>query len=54
MWIAFIVVGSVSTLGIVWDISDTFNGMMIRPNLIGLIILRKRIIQSHNDYWNTL
>lgn len=52
LWLLFIVVGSVSTLGFAWDLADTFNGMMIIPNLIGLILLRKQVVKAHNEYWN--
>lgn len=33
------VLGAVMDMGIVWDISDTFNGLMVIPNLISLMLL---------------
>ena len=33
------VLGAVIDMGIVWDISDTFNGLMVIPNLISLLLL---------------
>lgn len=39
VWIIFIVVGATMKIGIVWDLSDTFNGLMALPNLIALIAL---------------
>ena len=33
------VLGAVMDMGIVWDISDTFNGLMVIPNLISLLLL---------------
>lgn len=36
-------VGAVAKTDIVWEISDTFNGLMAIPNLIALLILRKEI-----------
>ncbi len=51
-WIAFIFVGSFSTLGFAWDLADTFNGLMIIPNLIGLILLSKKVVSSKDDYFN--
>ena len=33
------VLGAVIDMGIVWDISDTFNGLMVIPNLISLMLL---------------
>ena len=52
LWVFCIVIGSQSTLGFVWNLADTFNGLMIIPNLIGLILLSKEVIRAHNDYWN--
>ena len=26
-------------LGLIWDLSDTFNGLMSLPNLVGLFLL---------------
>jgi len=39
IWIVFIVIGATMKIGIVWDLSDTFNGLMALPNLIALIAL---------------
>ena len=33
------VIGAVMDMGIVWDISDTFNGLMVIPNLVSLLLL---------------
>ncbi|MGN0622246.1 MAG: alanine/glycine:cation symporter family protein [Porcipelethomonas sp.] len=43
VFIAFIIIGSVSELEAVWAVSDIFNGLMAIPNLTGLIILRKKV-----------
>ena len=39
------------TAPLMWDISDTLNGMMAIPNLIGLLLLSNVIIRSTNDYF---
>lgn len=39
IFIAVIVVGSVSSIDVVWDIADTFNGLMAIPNFIALFAL---------------
>ena len=52
VWIAFIVIGSYSTLGIVWDIADTCNGLIIFPNLIALLILSKEVVAGKEAYYN--
>ena len=36
------VVGAVGSGSLMWDISDTLNGMMAIPNLIGLLMLSAR------------
>lgn len=36
-------IGSIMSIGLVWDISDTLNGLMVIPNLTALILLRKHI-----------
>jgi len=39
LWVVAIFVGATSTLGLVWKVADTLNGMMAIPNLIGLLLL---------------
>lgn len=33
----FVMAGSVLKVQLVWDMSDMFNGLMVLPNLIGLL-----------------
>lgn len=54
LWIVFILIGSYSTLGFAWDLADTFNGLMIIPNLIGLILLSNKVINSKNEYFQKI
>ena len=35
--------GSVLSIDLVWDISDTLNGLMAVPNIIALFLLRKEV-----------
>jgi len=51
LWIAFIMVGSYSTLGLVWDLADTCNGLIIIPNLIALLIMTKEVIAIKDEYY---
>lgn len=47
-----IVSGAMMTSSIAWDISDTFNGLMMIPNLIGVIVLSgtvRKITQNYID-----
>jgi amino acid carrier protein len=38
-------------LGLLWDISDTFNGLMAIPNLIALFLLANIVIKLKNEYF---
>ena len=39
------IVGATMDLGLLWDIADTFNGMMAIPNLIGLLLLSGVVVK---------
>ena len=39
------IVGATMDLGLLWDISETFNGMMVIPNLIGLFLLSGTVVK---------
>lgn len=52
LWLVFIMVGSYSTLGVVWDLADTANGLLIIPNMIALIIMAKEVADMKDDYYN--
>jgi AGCS family alanine or glycine:cation symporter len=36
-------IGSIYGVKIIWDISDVLIGLMVFPNLIGLIVLRRKL-----------
>nr|WP_272506091.1 sodium:alanine symporter family protein [Natronobacillus azotifigens] len=48
----FIVVGTTINAEIIWELADTFNGLMVIPNLIALIGLSSLVIKVANDYEN--
>ncbi|MBQ7834175.1 MAG: alanine:cation symporter family protein [Ruminiclostridium sp.] len=50
IFIPMIVAGAVMTSSIAWDISDTFNGMMMIPNLIGVIALCPVVLRITKNY----
>lgn len=52
LWIVMIVVGSQSTLGFAWDLADTFNGLMIIPNLVGILLLSNEVVKLKNEYFS--
>ena len=50
VFVAFIFIGGVMELGIVWTIADTFNALMAIPNLAALILLSGVIAKETNKY----
>ena len=38
------------TSSLAWDISDTFNGLMLVPNLIGVIALSPVVVKITRNY----
>jgi AGCS family alanine or glycine:cation symporter len=54
LWIILVPVGAVAKLDLLWNASDCFNGMMIIPNLIGLIGLSGVIVSETNKYLDKL
>ncbi|MDO5018006.1 MAG: sodium:alanine symporter family protein [Lagierella massiliensis] len=45
-----IVLGSVFKIDFVWNLSDFFNGLMVFPNLVGLLFLHKHVKALTKDY----
>ena len=43
-------IGATQTLDVVWNFSDTMNGLMAIPNLLCLVILNKDIVNECFDY----
>ncbi len=50
VFVVFIVFGATMNLDLAWDISDTFNGLMALPNLIGVLVLSGTVIKITNNY----
>lgn len=50
-FIIVIVVGAVASLDVVWDIADTFNGLMAIPNFIALFALSGVVAKLTKDYF---
>lgn len=50
MFIIFIYIGSITELNLVWEISDTLNGLMAIPNLIALWLLSSQVILITQNY----
>lgn len=47
--LGFIAVGSVLKVDLVWQLADFFNGLMVIPNLIGLLALSGVIVKLHQE-----
>lgn len=50
IFVLMIVSGAIMTSSIAWDISDTFNGMMMIPNLIGVLSLSPLVMKLTKNY----
>ncbi len=50
IFVAFIVIGATMDLSLAWDLSDTFNGLMAMPNLIGVIVLSGTVMKITKNY----
>ena len=48
--LGFVVWGSTLEVGLVWELADMFNGLMVIPNAIGLIILAPEVKKIFKDY----
>ncbi len=51
VFIILIGVGAVAKLSLVWNISDTLNGLMAIPNLIGLIFLTPVVVAETKNFF---
>ena len=53
-YLVFAFIGTLGGLELIWDIADTFNGLMAAPNLIALILLGGVLAKEKLDYFNQL
>jgi len=44
------ILGATIDLGLVWGISDTFNGLMTIPNLIGILLLSPVVFKLLKEF----
>ena len=49
-FVLLIVTGGLMTSSLAWDISDTFNGLMMIPNLIGVVSLCPLVVKITRNY----
>lgn len=52
MHLVSLILGALVTSSIAWDISDSFNAMMMIPNLIGVILLSSYAARLHREYYS--
>lgn len=50
IFVLMIISGSLMTSSLAWDISDTFNALMMIPNLIGVIVLSPVVVKIVSNY----
>ncbi len=50
IFVAMIVAGAIMEGGLAWDLSDTFNGLMMIPNLIGVLALFPLVLKITRNY----
>ena len=50
VFVGMVMVGATMKLGLAWDLSDTFNGLMMLPNLIGVLALSGTVAKITKNY----
>ncbi len=50
IFVVIVLLGSVIEAQLAWDISDTFNGLMMIPNLIGVLVLSPTVAKCTKNY----
>ena len=50
IFVLMIISGAVMTSTLAWDISDTFNGLMMMPNLVGVLALCPLVMKITKNY----
>ncbi|MDP4909127.1 MAG: alanine:cation symporter family protein [Burkholderiaceae bacterium] len=50
LYTAFVMIGTVISLDLVWAVSDVVNGLMAFPNLIGIVLLSGVVIKETQTY----
>ena len=50
VFLLVIILGAVLKIELVWDLSDTFNGLMAMPNLLALGLLSRQVLNITKEY----
>jgi AGCS family alanine or glycine:cation symporter len=51
-WLVFVYLGATGSLHLVWDISDTLNGLMAIPNLIGVLFSIPLLLRLQREFFS--
>lgn len=51
LWLPFIMFGALGQLRVIWNISDTLNGLMAIPNLIAILALGGVVVKLTKGFW---
>lgn len=52
VYVLFVFIGAVGNLDVIWGISETMNGLMAIPNLIGIVCLIKVVVAATKEHFN--
>ena len=52
IYVFMVFIGAVGSLELIWSISETMNGLMAIPNLVGLLTLSGVVAKLTKDYFN--
>lgn len=51
LFVVVVVLGAIASLDVVWELADTFNGLMAIPNFIGLFALSGTVAKMVQEYF---
>ena len=51
-YVLLVIVAAVMDNTLAWEISDTFNGLMALPNLIGLVFMSGLVVKITKNYFD--
>jgi AGCS family alanine or glycine:cation symporter len=51
LWLVFIYLGATGSLHVVWDVSDTLNGLMAIPNLVALLMSIPLLLRLQREFF---
>ena len=54
IFVAFVMIGSVANISIVWLLADCFNALMALPNLIALLVLSKTVVSITKEHFEKI